>query len=186
MLKTKVKVSNITNLSEARYCAGMGVDYLSFPVPLVSLEVYREIASWVTGPQFGIEIDADHIPLLNDYPFDFIEIASSDILSVPFTSEKFIRIQTKDWPQQRAAIRHLKNTNVIVELAVSSPDEATIQFIKNVATEFNIFIKIENNAWLSTLLQLPVAGFSLEGNHESKPGLKEYPLSEILEQLDVD
>lgn len=185
MLKTKVKVSNVTNLSEARYCAGMGVDYLSFPVPPVSLEVYREIASWVTGPQFGIEIDAEHLSLLNEYPFDFIEIAASDILLVP-PSEMFIRIDAPGWPEQRDAIRQLKNTNVIVELAVSSLDEGTVQFIKNVATEFNIFIKIENNTWLTALLQLPVTGFSLEGNHESKPGLKEYPLSEILEQLDVD
>jgi phosphoribosylanthranilate isomerase len=31
-LKCFVKVGNVTNLSDARYCAGMGVDLLGFPV----------------------------------------------------------------------------------------------------------------------------------------------------------
>ena len=43
MLKTQVKVSSITNLSDARYCAGMGVDLLGFPIQEISLEKFTEI-----------------------------------------------------------------------------------------------------------------------------------------------
>jgi len=59
MLKTKVKVSKVTNLSEARYCAGMGVDFLSFPVSSVDPKTYQEITGWVAGPLFGVEIDSN-------------------------------------------------------------------------------------------------------------------------------
>jgi len=37
---------------------------------------------------------------------------------------------------------------------------------------------------LDQLLKLPVDGLSFEGNEEIKPGMKEYPLSEVLEKLE--
>jgi phosphoribosylanthranilate isomerase len=57
-LKTKVKAGNITNLSDARYCAGMGVDWLSFPAEKVNPVKFKEITDWVTGPQFVLEAEA--------------------------------------------------------------------------------------------------------------------------------
>ena len=35
-------VGNITNLSEARYCAGMGVHFLAFPVDIVNPKMYQD------------------------------------------------------------------------------------------------------------------------------------------------
>ncbi len=37
---------------------------------------------------------------------------------------------------------------------------------------------------LERLLKLPVDGLSFDGHVEIKPGLKEYPLAEILERLE--
>jgi phosphoribosylanthranilate isomerase len=48
-LKTKVKAGNITNLSDARYCAGMGVDWLGFPADVVNPDTFKEITNWVTS-----------------------------------------------------------------------------------------------------------------------------------------
>jgi hypothetical protein len=50
MLKTKVKVSSIENLSDARYCAGMGVEWLGFPLAM-PLEKFAEIRNWLAGVQ---------------------------------------------------------------------------------------------------------------------------------------
>ena len=61
MLITKVKVGQVTNLSEARYCAGMGVDFLSFPIVSIDPKTYQEITGWVAGPKFGIEVNPDNI-----------------------------------------------------------------------------------------------------------------------------
>ncbi|MFM1835376.1 MAG: hypothetical protein RJA04_63, partial [Bacteroidota bacterium] len=49
MLKTLVKVSAITNLSDARYCAGMGVDLLGFPLGKISIDQFTEIRNWLAG-----------------------------------------------------------------------------------------------------------------------------------------
>ena len=43
MLKTLVKVSGIENLSDARYCAGMGVEFLGFPLAQIPFEKFQEI-----------------------------------------------------------------------------------------------------------------------------------------------
>ena len=51
MLKTLVKVSAITNLSDARYCAGMGVDLLGFPLGKISIDQFTEIRNWLAGVQ---------------------------------------------------------------------------------------------------------------------------------------
>ena len=74
-LKLKIKVGNITNLSDARYSAGMGVDWLGFRMDNIDPQTFREITGWVTGPRFVIEI---HQPSdLNkavDYTPDYLEI----------------------------------------------------------------------------------------------------------------
>ena len=43
MLKTIVKVSEVNNLSDARYCAGMGVEYIGFSMDNVPFEKYKEM-----------------------------------------------------------------------------------------------------------------------------------------------
>ena len=56
MLKTVVKISNVTNLSDARYCAGMGVEMLGFSIDeaaetYVDLKKFNDIRSWIAGVQ---------------------------------------------------------------------------------------------------------------------------------------
>jgi phosphoribosylanthranilate isomerase len=54
MLSKKVLVKSITNLSEARYCAGMMVDFISFDFnpdskAFVKKEHFEEIRNWLSG-----------------------------------------------------------------------------------------------------------------------------------------
>ena len=53
---TKLKICGITNLADARYCAGAGVDYLGFiqhrPSPrFIEPAKAKEIISWLYGPE---------------------------------------------------------------------------------------------------------------------------------------
>ena len=53
-LKTLVKISGVTNLSDARYCAGMGVDMLGFSMDAdspnyVNPEKFTQMRGWVAG-----------------------------------------------------------------------------------------------------------------------------------------
>jgi phosphoribosylanthranilate isomerase len=54
MLKRPVLVKNISSLSEARYCAGMMVDYISFEFNpsneyFIEEAIFLEIRNWISG-----------------------------------------------------------------------------------------------------------------------------------------
>lgn len=73
MLKTRVKVSSINNLTEARYFAAMGAEWIGFnfdttSIRYLSSEVAKEISGWLAGPRFLGEFgkkDAEYINTVN-------------------------------------------------------------------------------------------------------------------------
>src|SRR6516162_4980549 len=98
MLKTKVKVGSVTNLSEARYCAGMGVDFLSFPIASIDPKTYREITGWVAGPKFGIEVAKSDLEKMSEYDADFIHV-TSDNLIIHSDKKLLVSLDAIDWPK---------------------------------------------------------------------------------------
>ena len=79
MLKTTVYVSDINNLSDARYCAGMMVDYLGFNIDKIGIEEFREITQWVEGTivaEFN-NIDVAHInTVIDKFKLDYVTLLS--------------------------------------------------------------------------------------------------------------
>src|SRR5690349_969235 len=99
-LKTLVKVGKISNLSDARYCAGMNVDLLGFRVVTgqdhyVSPELFKEIRGWFTGPAivaeaYGIQKNEDLPAIIQQYLPDYIELAIPDLLKLHSPSSTYI------------------------------------------------------------------------------------------------
>ena len=61
-LKTLVKVGEVSNLSDARYCAGMGVELIGFNLDkssanYVSIETFTAITGWIEGVEFVAEFE---------------------------------------------------------------------------------------------------------------------------------
>src|SRR5688500_13658444 len=87
-LKTLVKVGNISNLSDARYCAGMGVDLLGFNViegqpNHLSARLYQEIRGWISGPKvvaeiYGIDKDEMLSDIITNYVPEYFELSYND------------------------------------------------------------------------------------------------------------
>ena len=78
-LSTIVLVNQISNLSDARYCAGMGVEMLGFSVEentasYITPEAFKEISGWVAGVKLVGEVEempAEEVQaLLQRYPLD--------------------------------------------------------------------------------------------------------------------
>ncbi len=182
MLKTKVKIGNVTNLSEARYCAGMGVDFLSFPISSVDPKMYREITGWVAGPKFGIEVDDDNVTSVNEYEPDFVGVSINKMQN--FTQHNLIvSLEPKDWLARRSDLLLAKTNILFLELKIISLDSAVLALLHEISEDFQVLLK-PIGSWLPAIgYRLPASGLSFDGNPETKPGLKEYPLSEILEQL---
>lgn len=98
-LKTIVKVSHLSNLSDARYCSGMGVDLLGFRVVegdeyYMGPELFQDIRGWIAGPQivaeiYGIQSTEEVARIRDIYAPDYFELtdveyeAFHDVLTLP-------------------------------------------------------------------------------------------------------
>lgn len=59
-LKVQVIASNITNLTDARYFAAYGVQYLLFDLDEISIAGIKEIIDWVSGPKILLLFSANN------------------------------------------------------------------------------------------------------------------------------
>ncbi len=198
-LKTKVKVSNITNLSDARYCAGMGVDMLGFAISEVegqgiSKIKFKEITNWISGPEFVLEVHEEAIHNLDEESsVDLIELPASQIENLLLTKSKhryLIRVDLLDWPQYKANLLinvEAINCLLVYNLTGLNNLEAK-RLIEEMSTDFSVLLGFEIKiALLDEYLTWPIAGLSLNGSEELSPGIKDYDhLSLILEKLEVD
>ena len=87
--KPLIYVSRITNLSDARYCAGMGVDMIGFVIDpndadYVSPSLFQEIMGWISGPKKVIQIpEISHLDfekIVNDYMPDILSVSATTIM----------------------------------------------------------------------------------------------------------
>jgi len=182
-LKTFVKVGSITNLSDARYCAGMGADMLGFNAiegrdHYISPKQFQEIRGWVAGPLVvaeisGLQNTAQLATIIENYQPDYLELSLTEL---PFLSENSIpfilRLDSELTPGGKVSI------NPAFVLAST--------FLSN--TIAPLLIEVSSLAEAEKALQhSTLKGIALRGSAEISPGLKTYDeLAEVLELLDAD
>ena len=185
----KIKINKVNNLTDARYFAAMGADYLGFCCNLET-ERYcsptriKEITDWVEGPQFVLELDgwqsSEEIDTLLDFnlgqALHFGAFATyEDQFSLPvfkdiiFENMEQTNISNIDFP----VVRSEKNYD--------SFTENEIDRLKQWISGKNVFLDIPvDGEMLRKMIEtLPVYGLILRGGEEEKTGLKSF------ENLDV-
>ncbi|RRB07468.1 N-(5'-phosphoribosyl)anthranilate isomerase [Larkinella rosea] len=205
-LRTIVKISNVTNLSDARYCAGMGVDLLGFSMDASSPEyvapdTFKEIRSWVAGLHIVGEttsIDAIEIErLLEQYQPDVLQIEESALL--PYISTFDCRVILKTdlsqltLDQLESFFSSSQSDQVDYYLLESKGaihlDEDLKTVLINLAARYPILLGIGFTADTVTeiLGELPIQGIALTGGDEDRPGSRDFgDLMDILEILETD
>lgn len=210
-LRTFVKVS-VNNLSDARYCAGMGVDMLGFCLEAenpnyVSPERYFEIIGWLAGVEFIAEFhsyDLEHMNrILADYPVHGLQIDREDVLEqlrqISINTDVhglpvLFRIELQAHRNLFTIEPLLEKYHQIVRCFVleSEVDRLTVselQQLKKLAARYPLLlgygITAEN---IDLILQeVPLKGIALYGSDELRPGLKDFDeLADILEILETD
>lgn len=204
-LKTLVKISNVTNLSDARYCAGMGVDMLGFSMDVDSPEYvdpkkFDDIRGWVAGVQIVGETtttDPDTIDqLLKTYQPDALQVDEAALLPFLSTYGKPLILRV-DLTQLT-----LEQLDVLIKTEASAADYVLLESksplhlddelklsLQAIAARFPVLlgtgISAEN---IHTLLaELPVQGIALTGGKEDRPGNKDFgELMDILETIEED
>lgn len=200
-LKTFVKIGNVSNLSDARYCAGMGVDVIGFNINpqsenYINPETYREITGWIAGVYYAGEFDGKTFPIESNYNLDFIQVSyPENIDKARAVCENIIlKIIISDLKQLADFEQLMKYLSGQVRyfLLEKADDHLTKPLkneIKRLGKEYPIIlgsgITPENvNELISSL---NIIGIELKGGQEDVPGTKDYDdLANILEILEKD
>ncbi|HTJ50890.1 MAG TPA: hypothetical protein VL443_15615 [Cyclobacteriaceae bacterium] len=195
-LKTLVKVGSITNLSDARYCAGMGVEMLGFNVvtgheSFIDAKKYQEIRGWVTGPAVVAEIynlnPESLSEIVENYAPEYLELAAKDLSILPseISTPLILKVDEDTFTNQQSVINSRKDqiAHIIIDQS-----EASAEFITAVSNQFSVLLSPEKDVNINSVLDaLPVKGIALNGSQEIKPGLKDYDhLAEVLELLEEE
>jgi phosphoribosylanthranilate isomerase len=204
-LKTFVKVSKVNNLSDARYCAGMGVDVIGFNlVPdtshFVAPEKFSEITDWLSGVDFAGEFDELRIEeiqrLLKTYHIQYIQVKDSSLL--PELSKENIPLILKidmDQPVDFSALELILQahkeqvTYYLFEGQHEAFEQAQLDKIFSFASDYPVLLGygVTPENILALIKKYPIEGVALLGEEEIRAGYKDFEkLAEVLELLEVD
>ncbi len=205
-LRTFVKISQVNNLSDARYCAGMGVAMLGFnlepgTVHYIDPDKFRELSDWVAGVSFVAEFSEaspDTIfRLLPEYPVDYIQTDKAEhlpalqqmnlplILRIPVAATSTTAAIEENMAANEALVDFflLESTN---KLGLST---TLTNRLLSLGTSYKIVADLGFNASniQSLLEQHSIKGIALKGGEEIRAGYKDFDeLADILEALEVD
>lgn len=195
-LQTFVKISNISSLSDARYCAGMGVDILGFNIDPSSPECvsetdFKEITDWVAGVAFAGEFHSASLEeikaSLKNHHVDYIQLSNIDLIEhVRLMGKSIIFVikigDASEIEGLKSKLSYLDELAEIVILKSDNP-ELTITLDEYIAFH-NGNVKLLKGYAISPVGEMAkFPGLELEATKEEKPGFKDY--GDIMDVLEV-
>ncbi|TRX51394.1 phosphoribosylanthranilate isomerase [Fulvivirga sp. M361] len=195
-LKTFVKINTVNNLSDARYCAGMGVNLIGFCLEdgqpdYTPLDKFKQISEWLSGVEFVGEFEYSSIndiqAKLEAYRLTRVQVNDSDVaLELKKAGYEVILTVELD------ALNELHDINDVDYLMVHStdvPEESHVKTLKNLAKRTKLLFAsgINEHNVLGWIEQLNAYGIALTAGDEIRPGYKDFDeLADILELLEVE
>jgi phosphoribosylanthranilate isomerase len=198
MLKTTIKVSNLNNLSDARYCAGMGVEMLGFSMDELDFDKFKEMRGWLAGVQIVGETNSKDISTIIDlvekYQPDYLEVSDWEnvieiqrigkpiILKVDFATANLPALfQVTKGNVEYFLLENSDEFGVVDDGVLSQLDAWSFQY--PILLGFGIK---ESNA-NDLLEQTQLTGFALNGGNEIRPGIADNEdLMNVLEILETE
>ncbi len=208
-LKTFVKISEVTNLSDARYCAGMGVNLIGFCLDptnpkAVTPEQFTEITGWISGVKLvGEFFESSALvikELLETYEVDYLQINKIEELEYLSSVDipVILNIDVSALEEPKHLIKSVEENAdkvayfLLTKSGEESEEEAFDKFlpeIVHISSDNPILLGFAINAEnaLSRVQETGMTGIALQGGDEIKPGFKDFgELADILEALEVD
>ena len=200
-MKTKVKVSSITNLTEARYYASAGAEWLGFSFDekdprYISPENAKEILEWIEGPklvgEYGDipkqEIMEIHSEL--DLSGWVLPFSRKDLFnSQPLNGEKMLiidQVLTDDLKPALAAIA--PDQLIILTDSPSSDDKARTEYLIELGKDHKIILSVDpsKDDVLDLVGLVRPYGINIPGGEEDKTGMKKFDqVTSLFELLDT-
>lgn len=188
-LRYPVKINRVNNLSDARYCAGMGVEILGISNE-VTVQEYMAITGWITGVDISLDIyktDEAVFEIIETLKPSYIETSSLEVLSkLKETGVKVIyRVEAQDYDSIRE--KCVLASTYATHISVSNTQLSDEQLI-SLCTQFSIILNVDgySTPQIEDLCSKIVPAYiALNGGHEMAPGLKSFDeMAEVLEYLE--
>ncbi len=200
-LKAFVLVDEITNLSDARYCAGMGVDVLGFHFnDEKDDQQFTEISEWVAGVDFSATFQTEDVLTIQEklaqHTLSYLIVHDVNILDQiqHFDKPIILRIDI-DGKEQLEGLNQLMEDHheLVSYFYISCIDPNLVAdciiVTNQLAADFPILVDFGFEA--STVEQFieesGVKGIVLQGSEEEQTGFKDYGyIMDVLEELEED
>lgn len=203
-LINSVYISNVDNLSDARYSAGMGVDLIGFRLDphddsSLSPEKFKEISEWISGVkivgEFG-DTRPDEVEVaLDKFKIDYLLISDESQINafskfdIPLILSIIVNEKTKS--DMSSTFNYCSGyvEYFLLESELNKLDAAEKSFVNSCAINFPIILGygLEKENVKTIVNELQLQGISLKGSSEIRPGYKNFDeMADILEVLEVD
>jgi phosphoribosylanthranilate isomerase len=204
-LKTFVKISDVSNLSDARYCAGMGVDLLGFRLDpddphSIDAAKFKNITEWIAGVGFAGEFYQSNSEVIVDiakkYNLSYLQINPLNLTQI-VTDLKIpliIDLILNNHSSIEGLTEYMQKSTPHVEFFLISAENDEIAAsrlpdILKLSEEFPILLGcgINKDNITQLLESSQIKGIALRGSRELHPGFKDYDeLAEILEEIEQE
>ena len=187
-LKSPVLLSAITNLSDARFAAGMGVEYLSFNMnetheDFIGLNDFTAITAWLHGPKFvgefqkGTSID-EILAKVKEFELENVLVRDAALILALKAQGLFV-IQLEEGvhsvPEKVGDILVLELANGVDALSIEAPDDT---FLGTGVSPKNANEVLDNSSF---------TGIALKGSEEIRTGFVDLDeMAEILETIEIE
>ncbi len=165
-------MQNVTNLSDARYFAAWGVDYLGFnrkkdsPYYIEEAQLI-EMKEWVSGPQ--VLIESNTLEYADNFDGQILDLSYA---SLPINKLSLFRTEID------IVIAEQREGKFIVPF-----EDDLGQKLSQIALNTEIFVDV-NNTPLEKIKKLDNVGLVIQGGEEEKVGFKDFDeLDQLFEWL---
>lgn len=214
MLKTKIKASAVTNLTDARYFAAREVEWLGIPLGermegAVQPAIAKAFAEWIDGVKIVGEFEFSHAAEIQELHahiwFDAVQAGMftplEELLKLEgLTIIKEVVIENDSTEQALSA--HLDQYAVCCDYFLLNFEKTginwedlkagnpfSVHFLKAVCEQYSVIVAMNFSTQNleEILMQINPYGLNLTGGEEEKTGFKSFEeLDEILDELELE
>jgi phosphoribosylanthranilate isomerase len=200
-----VKIANVSNLSDARYCAGMMVDILGFEISnpqsehFVDKETFNELTQWVAGVSFAGECHNTTFEfvqeIISKYQVQYLELNQLDILKqVDGRFDKLLIFKLSlhagfDPSEIKSILEQADDYAelIIIDCQKEVNTQAVEALIGTTNLKSNLLRSYDLDTHSVTQLSPFWYGIELQASIEEQAGYKDYGIvMDILEQIEED
>lgn len=192
-----VKLSSVSNLSDARYGAGMGVQLMGFCMSpdnphRMSLEEFTAITGWISGPEFVSEFDPGTSletirSTAEEYGTNWVEIHETALVK-PLKDAGYQVILTLDLDQD-ISISSLPDYLLLYSREDKFDADRNLEKLKALNQKAPVLLAsgLEADKIIAWHEASALSGVAVAGGEEIRPGFKDFDeLADILEALEVE